>query len=103
MPNRIHPDRDQFDHGPVWRTQQEDWEYAGAHELRDWVQDLTGELRETGAWQMKPGSFENLFIGTFARGTKIYRAALLLSDRGYGEEAAMLNRSLFEHMVVAWW
>jgi diacylglycerol O-acyltransferase / wax synthase len=34
-----------------------------------------------------------IFIGTFARATKTYGAALLLCDRGYGEQAAMLNRS----------
>ena len=103
MSERIHPDRDELDDGPVWRTPQEDWEYAGARELRDWVKTFTDDLRESGAWQIELGSFNNLVIGTFARGTKTYRAALLLCDRGYGEEAAMLNRSLFEHMVVAWW
>jgi hypothetical protein len=103
MPEPIHPDRDELDHGALSRTPQQDWEFAGARELRDWVQSLTEQLHESAEWQMTPGSFENLFIGTFARGTKTYRAALLLCDRGYGEQAAMLNRSLFEHMVVAWW
>ncbi|MGH3481427.1 MAG: DUF5677 domain-containing protein [Nocardioidaceae bacterium] len=38
-----------------------------------------------------------------ARSTKTYRAAVQLARHGYGEQAAMLNRSLFEGMAVAHW
>jgi hypothetical protein len=38
-----------------------------------------------------------------ARSTKTYRAVLTLASTGYGEQAAMLNRSLFEGMAVAHW
>jgi hypothetical protein len=103
MADTVDPAPEEFDHGPLWRTRKENWEFEGARELRDWVQQLTEELHAAAEWAMSPGSFDNLVIGTFARGTKTYRAALLLCDRGYGEQAAMLNRSLFEHMVVAWW
>lgn len=51
---------------------------------------------------MTPGDTSNLLQGTFARGTKSFGAALLLCDRGYGEQAAMLNRSLFEDATIAW-
>jgi hypothetical protein len=93
----------EFDHGPLRRSTQENREFGAARELRDWVERLTGELHAAEEWMMTPGEPENLYIGTFARGTKTYRAVLLLADRGYGEQAAMLNRSLFEHMLVMWW
>lgn len=103
MAEPAQPPPDEFDHGPLTRSPKQEWEYSGVRELRDWVQNLTEELHMTAEWAMAPGSFENLIIGTFARATKTFRAALLLCDRGYGEQAAMLNRSLFEHMVVTWW
>lgn len=71
--------------------------------LRDHVRDLLVAIKATGEWQMSPGAVPNIGYGTVARGTTTYRAALLLADRGYGEQAGMLNRSLFEHPVVAWW
>lgn len=102
MAQNVHPDPSQFDKGPLWRTPQEDWQFAGAQELRDWVEVLTRNL-EQDEWPMQPASFTNLVVGSLARSTKTYQAALLLSDRGYGQQAAMLNRSLFEDMVVVWW
>jgi hypothetical protein len=38
-----------------------------------------------------------------ARATKTFRGAIELCRRGYGEQAAMLNRSLFEGMAMAHW
>jgi hypothetical protein len=102
-PGPIRPAPKQFDSGPLSRTNAEDWCFQAAQELRDTVRDLIDEISERGEWKMRPGEFENIFIGTFARGTKTYQAALLLCDRGCGEQAAMLNRSLFEYMVTAWW
>jgi Family of unknown function (DUF5677) len=67
------------------------------------VRDLLGGIKAADEWRMSPGTVPNVVFGTFTRGTKTYRAALLLADRGYGEQAGMLNRSLFEHAVVAWW
>ena len=37
------------------------------------------------------------------RSTKTYRASIELARKGYGEQAAMLNRALFESMAVARW
>lgn len=71
--------------------------------LRDYVGDLLDEIESAGEWKMSPWTVPYVVFGTFARGTKTYRAALLLADRGYGEQAGMLNRSLFEYAVVAWW
>ena len=40
---------------------------------------------------------------TYARSSKTYQASFRLAGLGYGVQAAMLNRSLFEDMVVAHW
>ena len=91
------------DDGPLPRDEQRARDLAACLALRDYVRDLLVEIKSTGEWKMSPGTVPNVVFGTFARGTKTYRAALLLADRGYGEQAGMLNRSLFEHAVVAWW
>jgi hypothetical protein len=44
-----------------------------------------------------------LIVATYARSSKTYRASFMLAGFGYGAQAAMLNRSLFEDMVVAHW
>lgn len=49
-----------------------------------------------------PGADEIIGL-LFARATKTFKAAILLVRQGYGEQASMLNRSLFEGMVVAHW
>ena len=71
-------------------------------DLRDRVRELFVSI-EPEEWHLEPGSLDAVVFGTFGRGTKTYSAALLLADRGFGEQAGMLNRSLFEHAVVAWW
>jgi hypothetical protein len=38
-----------------------------------------------------------------ARGTKTFRAVLHLCTLGHGEQATMLNRSLFEDLLTAYW
>jgi hypothetical protein len=38
-----------------------------------------------------------------ARTTKTYRAVLLLCIQGHGEQGTMLNRSMFEDVLVAYW
>lgn len=91
------------DDGPLRRDDKRIKGIGACVDLRDHVKDVVAEVTAAGEWQMTPGELDNLVYGTFARGTKTYRAVLLLADRGYGEQAAMLNRSLFEHAVVAWW
>jgi hypothetical protein len=44
-----------------------------------------------------------LFPALFARGTSTCEAILLVSEHGYGGQAMMLNRALFELMVDAHW
>jgi hypothetical protein len=44
-----------------------------------------------------------LVMATYARASKTFQASLRLSQQGYGAQAGMLNRSLFEDMVVAHW
>ena len=51
----------------------------------------------------EPPAADEILCLLFARATKTYKAALLLARQGYGEQAAMLNRSLFEGMAVAHW
>ncbi len=42
-------------------------------------------------------------LTTYARATKTYRASIVLAGQGFGEQAGMLNRSLFEDMIVGHW
>lgn len=45
----------------------------------------------------------DLMLRTYARSSKTYSATLRLAALGYGEQACMLSRSLFEDMIVAHW
>jgi hypothetical protein len=45
----------------------------------------------------------DLILGTYARSSKTFQGLLRLAHVGYGEQAAMLGRSLFEDMLVAHW
>jgi hypothetical protein len=65
--------------------------FAVGNVLADW----TGKGVESEA--------DELVAGEIARGTKTFRASLDLCLSGYGPQAAMLNRSLFEGMAVAHW
>lgn len=59
------------------------------------------------AWERKPTgpapAFGYLLLAIFARSTLTYRAIMQLCRGGYGEQADMLNRSLFEDMASAHW
>lgn len=59
------------------------------------------------AWGRKPtGSgepYQYLLLAIFARSTLTYRAIMHLCRGGYGQQADMLNRSLFEDMAAAHW
>jgi hypothetical protein len=59
------------------------------------------------AWPRKPAAssepFRYLLLAVFARSTLTYRAIMHLCRGGYGEQADMLNRSLFEDMAAAHW
>jgi uncharacterized protein DUF5677 len=46
---------------------------------------------------------DRLIASEAARGLKTYRASLEASLGGYGPQAAMLDRTLFEGMAVAYW
>jgi len=50
-----------------------------------------------------PKTLDGILRATFARATKTFNAAVLLTDQGYGPQAGMLARSLFEDMLVAYW
>lgn len=59
------------------------------------------------AWERKPSRsrepFHYLLLAIFARSTLTFRAVMQLCRGGYGEQADMLNRSLFEDMAAAHW
>ena len=60
------------------------------------------------AWARKPigvggDAPKALILAIFARSTLTYRAIMHLCRGGYGEQADMLNRSLFEDMAAAHW
>ncbi len=59
----------------------------------------------TRPWQGRPlaNEVDKLISSEAARGLKTYRAALDAVLGGYGPQAEMLNRSLFEGMAVAHW
>lgn len=46
---------------------------------------------------------DEIFALGFARSAKTYKAVIRLVRQGFGEQAAMLNRSLFEGMAVGVW
>jgi len=48
-------------------------------------------------------SADELVVVELGRSTKTYRASVALAREGFGEQAAMLNRSLFEGTAVAHW
>jgi hypothetical protein len=71
-------------------------------ELRDFALSLTRP------WRGRPLDGDNyphdkLVAALFCRSFTTYSAAVELAQSGFGEQAAMLNRSLFEDMVDAHW
>lgn len=59
----------------------------------------------TKAWPGRPveDAPDGLIISLFTRSLDSFAAAVQLSASGYGAQAAMLNRSLFEDMIDAHW
>jgi hypothetical protein len=74
-------------------------ELAACRELLEFgireVQHWTGRAVKRGA--------DRIIVFEAARGTKTFNAIIRLCRLGFGEQAVMLNRSLFEGMVVAHW
>jgi Family of unknown function (DUF5677) len=61
--------------------------------------------KELKAWSGRPikRGADRLIVAEAARATKTFDAVIRLCEAGFGEQAAMLNRSLFEGMAVAHW
>lgn len=60
------------------------------------------------AWDARPrlgtrDTSEAVIRTTFARSLRTFNAVLRLCDAGFGDQAVMLCRSLFEDMVVSYW
>jgi Family of unknown function (DUF5677) len=67
--------------------------------LRDFA---VGELQAWSGRAIKRGA-DRIIIAEAARGTKTFDAGIQLCEHGFGEQGAMLNRSLFEGMAIAHW
>jgi uncharacterized protein DUF5677/SEC-C motif-containing protein len=64
------------------------------------------EARLSGIWDgglrlLEP--CDGLLLGMFGRLASTFRSLIVLSEKGYGEQAAMLDRALYEGMVDAYW
>lgn len=66
---------------------------------------LSFALKELGAWSGRPikRGADRIILAEAARGTKTFDAVIRLCEAGFGEQALMLDRSLFEGMAVAHW
>lgn len=60
------------------------------------------EMTDWSGRAVKRGA-DRIILAEIARGTKTFDGLLRLCREGFGEQAAMLNRSLFEAMVIAHW
>jgi Family of unknown function (DUF5677) len=62
-------------------------------------------LAELGAWSGRPikQGADRIILAEAVRATKTLGALIQLCEAGFGEQALMLARSLFEGMVVAHW
>ena len=74
----------------------EELEEAAAERFRSWP-PREGEVDDAEA------GADDIISLELARSTKTFRGVVELCRSGYGEQAAMLNRSLFEGMAVAHW
>jgi hypothetical protein len=66
---------------------------------------LTLARNEMANWSGRPvkRGADRIILAEVSRATKTFDALIRLCRDGFGEQAAMLNRSLFEAMVIAHW
>jgi Family of unknown function (DUF5677) len=66
---------------------------------------LSFAFEELSAWSGRPikRGADRIVLAEAARGTKTFGAVIRLCEVGFGEQALMLDRSLFEGMAVAHW
>ncbi len=74
-------------------------ELAACRQLLDFA------ITEVQAWSGRPikRGADRIIMVEAARATKTFDAVIRLCEAGFGEQAVMLNRSLFEGMAVAHW
>jgi hypothetical protein len=69
--------------------------------------DLAADLLEPDEWKGRAlddsSLVDRIVVGEVARGLKTFRASFDDCLGGFGPQAAMLNRALFEGMAVAYW
>jgi Family of unknown function (DUF5677) len=75
--------------------------YAPDFEAVDSLLDFAD--RVLAQWHVPARKQDGIVAAEVARSTKMLRAGLLLSEQGYGEQAAMICRSMFESMAVMHW
>ncbi|MDX6450660.1 MAG: motif [Gaiellaceae bacterium] len=91
----------------VMSLDEAEFERRLAHDYRrqfaacDALLDFLSAAPRIRAWTTDLPAF--VIGATFARSLKTFRASLILTRKGYAEQSSMLNRSLFEDMVVAYW
>jgi hypothetical protein len=72
-------------------------QFAAVEALRDFARDNRPSEPPT------PDAAGALILATYARSSKTFNASVRLAALGYGAQAGMLNRSLFEDMIIAHW
>lgn len=74
-------------------------------QLRSCDRLLTLAQNEMANWSGRPvkRGADCIILAEVSRATKTFDAVIRLCRDGFGEQAAMLNRSLFEAMVIAHW
>jgi Family of unknown function (DUF5677) len=74
-------------------------ELAACNELLEFA------IKEVQHWSGRPVKCgaDRIILAEAARATKTFDAVIRLCESGFGEQAVMLNRSLFEGMAVAHW
>jgi hypothetical protein len=72
-------------------------QFAAVEVLRDFARANRPSVPPT------PDEAGALILATYARSSKTFNASVRLAALGYGAQAGMLNRSLFEDMIVAHW
>lgn len=69
----------------------------------DWLQFVMDSAKPWPARALDETGPDGIVAALFARSTNTYWSAIELAGMGFGEQALMLNRSLFEDMVDAHW
>jgi hypothetical protein len=106
-------ERDEDRHGPEKRSVREiiDEGIAGTNRLcgrerqvcEDWLQFILTSVKPWPGRPLDEERGDQILVALLARSTNTFWVSIELARIGFGEQAIMLNRSLFEDMVDAHW